>query len=314
MVIASSIYPWLKEQGFHITLYCQSGQGYDTAKNDPHVDRFIVQNRDAVPPQVLAQFWGHEKNKYTKWVNLSESMEATLLACPDRAQWEWPNELRAKFLDKNYVEFVHELAQVPPPYRPKFYSTESERVWAREKAKSYGKRNILWSLSGSSGHKAWPHLDSVIAAVLLEYPDVHFVLVGDDFCRILEQGWEKEPRVHCHSGKWSIRESLSFCEVANLILGTETGLLNAAGYLDVPKIINLSHSSEEMLTKHWRNTTVLRQPKGVGCNKQPCRQLHGSGGVSQWLDCPKHEETGTALCQFHIGPDVMMNAIRKVLD
>ena len=313
MVQTSSLFPWLKEQGYHLTLYSQSGQGHEAIKHDPHIDRFIIQAKDQIPPQFLEEFWNYTRKKYDKWVNLSESVEATLLASPGRANWEWPNHLRAKYLDRNYLEWTHELAGVPPPYRPKFYSTQEERIWAKEKARSYGRRNILWSLSGSSGHKVWPHLDAVIAGLMLRYPDVHVVLVGDEFCTILEVGWEKERRVHRQSGKWNIRQSMAFAEVADIIIGTETGLLNAAGSMDAWKIVTLSHSSQEMLTKHWKNVIALEQPDGVGCSKHPCRQLHGASGHDPWEDCPQERETGTALCQYHIGPQTMFAAIETAL-
>jgi len=106
---------------------------------------------------------------------------------------------------------------------------------------------------------------------------------------------------------------MSFAEAADLIIGTETGLLNAAGFMDTPKIITLSHSSPEMLTKHWKNTIALQQPKGVGCPKSPCRQLHGHDGRNPWEDCPQEQTTGTALCQFHITEDVMWDAVVSVL-
>lgn len=323
MIQMSSILPSLKEHGYHVTVYCQKGAGYDVIKNDPHVDRFIVQGKDEVPNQFLGEFWREHKKKYDKWINLCESVEGTLLASPGRANFDWPNHIREKYLDRNYLEWTHELAEVPGPYRPKFYSTLEERAWARKQADRFGRRNILWSLAGSSGHKVWPHLDAMIARMMLLYPDTHVVLVGDDSAKILEQGWGKwdedkqdlvpvEPRVHLRSGKWSIRESMAFAEVADLIIGTETGLLNAAGSMDAAKIITLSHSSPEMLTKHWVNVIPLQQPKGVGCSKSPCRQLHGGNNTDSWLDCPQHEE-GVALCQYHIGPEMMWEAIEKVL-
>jgi ADP-heptose:LPS heptosyltransferase/predicted SAM-dependent methyltransferase len=322
MAQVSSIFPGLKEQGYHITLYCQAG-GYEVVKHDPHIDRFIVQEKDAVPPQFLEEFWTETRKKYDKWVNLCESVEGTLIASPGRANWEWPNELRAKYMDRNYLEWTHELAQVPPPYRPKFYSTLEERAWARRTAQRWGRRNILWSLAGSSGHKVWPHLDQVIQRILRTYDDVHVVLVGDQFARLLQSGWDTldggkwvdvNPRVHCKSDVWSIRESMAFAEVADLIIGTETGLLNAAGSMDAWKIVTMSHSSQNMLTRHWKNVIALEQPKVVGCNKQPCRQLHGANNRDPWEDCPQEPETGTALCQFHIGPNMMWEAITSVLD
>lgn len=307
MIQASSVFPGLKAQGYHITLYC-SDMGYQVVKHDPNVDRFIVQGTGEVPAQFLSEFWDYTQKKYDKWVNLSESVECSILAAHDRSNFYWPDAVRAKYMDRNYIEFTHELAEVPAPYKPTFYPTGKEREKARWQANQWGRRNILWSLSGSSVHKTWPHLDSVIARLMLSYKDVHVVLVGDELSQILETGWEKEPRVHCRSGKWSIRESMAFAEVADLLIGTETGLMNAAGSMEVPKIVTLSHSSQEMLTKHWRNVIALEQPKGVGCPKNPCRQLHFN-----WDHCPKHEETGTALCQYHIGPEMMWAAIEQVL-
>ena len=304
----SSIFPLLKDDGYHVTLYCQSGPGYEVLKHDPHIDRFIIQGKDQVPPQFLQEFWDETSKKYDRWINLSESVEGTLLAIPGRANHEWPNEVRAKFMDRNYLEWTHDLAQLPHIFQPKFYSTLEERAWARKTASRMGRKNVLWSLSGSSGHKVWPWLDQIVARLMTDYDDVHVTLVGDEFCRLLESGWEAEPRVHCMSGKWSIRESMAFAEVADLIVGTETGLLNAAGHMDVPKIITLSHSSEEMLTKYWRNTTSLKQPAGVGCPKFPCRQLHYN-----WKYCPQEPETGTSLCQFHIDPEMMWSAVLKYL-
>lgn len=313
MVQMSSILPALKRQGYWIDLYCQAGPGYDVIRTDPHVDRFIVQGKDEVPPQFLQEFWDYTRKKYDKWVNLCESVEGTLLANPGRTNWEWPNACRAKYLDRNYLEWTHELAEVPFEPRSKFYSTLEEKAWARKKAAQWGRKNILWSLSGSSGHKMWPHIDIIIARVMLAWTDVHIVTVGDDFCRILEVPWEKEPRVHCKSGAWSIRKTLAFAEAADLVIGTETGVLNAAGLMEVPKIIMLSHSSEHMLTKHWKHTVALRQPQGVGCPKQPCRQLHGGGGANPWDDCPQHEETGASLCQYHIDPEEVWGAVLAVI-
>lgn len=223
-----------------------------------------------------------------------------MLAIPGRANHEWPNSTRAKFMDRNYVEFVHDIAEVPGPYSQKFYSTDEEKKWGREVASRWGKKNVLWSLSGSSGHKTWPHMDTIIARIMLAYKDVHVTLVGDGACVLLEQGWGKEPRVHCMSDKWSIRQTMSFAEQCDLVIGPETGVMNGVAFMPMPKIVTLSHSSVEMLTKWWVNTVSLEQPKGIGCNKSPCRQLH-----STWEHCFQEPETGTALCQYHIGPDQM---------
>src|SRR6185503_12589720 len=85
MIQMSSILPWLHENGYHVTVYCQAGIGHDVVKHDPHIDRFVIQGKDEIPPQFLEEFWNYTRKKYTKWINLCESVEATLLASPGRA-------------------------------------------------------------------------------------------------------------------------------------------------------------------------------------------------------------------------------------
>ena len=51
---------------------------------------------------------------------------------------------------------------------------------------------------------------------------------------------------------------LAFLDVCDVVIGPETGVLNAASYIGLPhKIVMLSHSSKENLSKHWNNTTTL---------------------------------------------------------
>lgn len=314
MLQASSIFPLLREQGYSITLYCSDG-GYEVVKNDPHVDRFIIQGRDQIPPTFLKEFWDYTKKKYDKWINLSESIEGTLLAYPERVNHEWSPSVKAKYMDVNYLEFTHDLAELPHVFRPKFYATPDEKQWARATANRWGPRNIIWSLSGSSGHKVWPWLDDIIHRIINQLPDTHVVLVGDDFCRLLQTGWDGysdgkkfvykqvHPRIHCKSGEWSIRESMAFAQVADLLIGTETGLLNAMGSEQVPKIVTLSHSSEENLTKHWVNARALK-PDTAKVPCFPCHVLH-----KDWTYCHQDKESGAALCQVNITSDQMWDAI-----
>ncbi len=305
MIQTSSIFPALKEQGYHITLYCAT-RGYDVVKHDPYVDRFVVQDADQVPNPWLGDFWSDLKKKYTKFVNLSESIEGTLLAMEGRPAHSWPHAYRHQMLNKNYLEMTHGIAQVPLPPRQAFYATDNEKAWAASERKRIGGRVILWTLSGSATHKHWPFLDAIVARVMSHYPDVNVVLVGDEMSKLLERGWEGEVRVHCRSGVWSIRETLAFLPECDLIVGPETGVMNAAGMLKVPKICALSHSSKENLTKHWLNCWSLT-PKNTHC--YPCHMLHVNG----FKYCIHDEEAGSAACQSDISVDVMWQAITRHL-
>jgi ADP-heptose:LPS heptosyltransferase/predicted SAM-dependent methyltransferase len=310
---ASSIFPQLKAQGYHITLYA-APRGYEVVKHDPHIDRVILQDPDQVPNAALSDFWAYEEKKYDKWINLSESVEGTFLAIPGRTPARWPHEARHKMLNGNYLEFHHDLAGLPFEPHQKFYATEEEKQGARrERAKIGGDPVIMWSLSGSSIHKHWPHMDSIIAGLLLNYPNCRVVLVGDDLCKMLEAGWDNESRVLKKSGQWSIRETLAFIPECDLIIGPETGVLNAAGFMDVPKIVTLSHSSQENLTRDWVNTIAL-EPESTPC--YPCHLMHyGFSSCKEgFITVNGKQERVGALCQVNISPDQMWTAIQKVLD
>ena len=302
----------LKAQGYHITLYT-SPPGDEVVTNDPNIDVFYLQDKDQVPNHLLGEFWAYHKKKYDKWVNLSESVEGSLLALPGRSVHGWSPLARHKVMDFNYLQIQHELAGIPHEIAMRFYPTDSEKVWAEKQRSKMGKFVIGWPLAGSSVHKTWPHLDQVVASIMLDFPLVDIVFLGGPAAKILEQGWEKEPRVHRRCGQWSIRQSLSFVEVCDMAIGPETGLMNAASCHEYPKVVFLSHSSEENLTRDWPNTRSLWSSKttcpGRGANEAPaCHQLHYT-----WEHCKKDEATSTAQCQADISFDQAYEAIWSTL-
>lgn len=310
---SSSVWAGLKQQGYHVTLFT-ADPGAQVITHDPNIDRVVVFDKDQVPNANLGDFWAWHKKKYDKWVNLSESVEGTMLAMPGRTQHGWSPMVRHKRMNENYVEFQHELAGVPHNPQVKFYATDEEKSWAAHQRKKMGAGPIvLWSLAGSSVHKTWSGLDAIIASFMISYPESHVVLVGGPECVILEAGWENEPRVHKTSGKWSIRQSLAFLDQADLVIGPETGVLNAAACMEVPKIVFLSHSTHENLTRDWRNVFPLfsanTECPGRGANEAPaCHQLHYG-----WAHCKQHPERGTAQCQADISEDVVWDTVKRIM-
>jgi ADP-heptose:LPS heptosyltransferase/predicted SAM-dependent methyltransferase len=304
IIMASSVFPGLKEQGYHVTLYTVPS-AYEVVKHDPHIDHVVLQITDIVPNEELQFFWLHLEQKYDKFINLSESVEGAWLPVPSRVSYHWPDEIRRKYFNKNYIEFAHELAGVPLPPKGRFYPTVEERHWARKNKDKMEGRVVLFSLSGSAVHKTWPHIDMLFARILHAYEDVKIITVGDKLCQILETGWMEEPRVIRRSGEWSIRESMSFCEVSDLIIGPETGLLNAAGMLEAPKICLLSHSTSENLTKHWLNTVALT-PEMTPC--YPCHRMHYG-----FKFCHQDSHSKQALCMVNITVPQVWKEVVKFL-
>jgi len=322
IVQASSVFKGLKEQGYHVTVYC-SPPGSDVILHDPNVDEFYYQDKDQVPNHALGAFWDYQKAKYDKWVNLSESAEGTLLALPGRFLHGVPPKLRHKLTNVNYLELQHDAAGIPHKPAVHFYATPEEQAWAKATKAAMGDYAIVWSLAGSSVHKTWPYVDNIVAALLLEFPNVHIVMVGGPSAVLLEQGWFKvdetgmplrdaagkkiptDPRVHPMSGDWTIRETMAFAQVADMVIGPETGVLNAVSHENVAKIVFLSHSTSENLTRDWINTHALIAKNthcpGRGDNEAPaCHQLHyGWDHCKNSLD-DEGKPMGIAQCQIEI--------------
>lgn len=302
---ASSVFYGLKKQGYHVTLY-SSAPGVEVVLYDPNIDVIIEQDKDQVPNHELGEFWAYTKKKYDKFINLSESVEGTLLAMPNRINHTWPHSVKNTLMDINYLSFQHALSEIPHEPAIQFYRTEDEKKWARKTKNEHQGKIVVWALAGSSVHKTWPYLDTIIARMLLEDPTIQIYLVGGPECIILEAGWDHEKRVHKTCGKWSIRQTFSFLYEADLVIGGETGVLNAAACMQMRKLVTLSHSSKNNLTRDWVNTVSLT-PKNTTCF--PCHTLHFG-----FQFCHQDKETGTAACQADISADTMWDSVKEWMD
>jgi ADP-heptose:LPS heptosyltransferase/predicted SAM-dependent methyltransferase len=309
----SSVCAGLKAQGFHVTLMT-SPPAHTVIEFDPNIDAFYLQDKDQVPNHMLGDYWAYHRRKYDKWVQLSESVEGSLLCIPGKTPHLWSPAARHRYMNHNYVEFSHLIADIPHRPQVKFHTRESERAWAKaERARLGGAPLVLWALAGSSVHKTWDGLDRTVASILTEFPGSHVVFVGGADAAILEQGWENERRVHCKSGKYGIRETMSLLEVVDVGIGPETGVMNAMSQLPQPKVLFLSHSTEENLCRDWVNTTSIASENthcpGRGANEAPaCHMLHYS-----WEFCRQHPERGIAQCQADIDGEAAWHAIRDAI-
>lgn len=307
---AANILPELKRQGYHVT-FMTTPKGQDILLHDPHIDDWIIQDPDQVPNAELGAYWEATAKRFDKFVNLSESVEGTLLAMPGRANHAWPQPVRHAVLNANYLEFTSTLAQLPYRSEAKFYPSDDEIVWSQAFRDGFAKDEFLlmWALSGSSVHKFTPHQDTVMHRVLKELPRAHIVLAGDYACKILEGGWKDGRRVRLTSGELSIRQTLALALASDCVVGPETGVLNAVAFEPMGKVVFLSHSSRENLTLHWRNTqSIFPDAADVPC--YPCHQLH----YAPARYCSLDEATGAAMCQVKVTPEEILSAIKMQYD
>lgn len=314
---ASGILPELKRQGYHIT-FMTTPRGQEILRHDPHIDAWLLQDDDQVPNQELPLFWMAQAKHFDRFIQLSESVEGTLLAFPGRTNHSWPDSVRRREMDKNYLEWTAQLAELPYMSEARFYPDAAETSKARGYLagiknqlagplrilmRAPDRFNIMWCLAGSSIHKFYPHQDTVIARVLAEIPEAVIVFNGDEACKILEFGWENNPRTRCESGKMGIRDTLTLAQQVDCVVGPETGVLNAVAFEPNGKVIMLSHSSAENLTKHWVNTDTM-MPANTSC--YPCHRLHYGREF-----CREDADTGAAACQHDIAPELVFEAIRR---
>lgn len=312
MIQASCLFPQLKAQGYEVTVMT-TDKGKNMLKHDPYVDKFFIQDDDQVPNPELGPYWDFWRSKYDRLINLSMSIEGACLVIPDDFRTHWTKQAIHRFCNHNYLEVQSEIADVPLNAKAaKFYPSQSEKDWAKKELDPIrDKQIILWSLSGSSLHKCSPYTDNVIARVLSTYPDAHFILVGDNACQLLEHGWENEKRIWCKSGKYSIRETLTLAQNVDLVMGPETGVLNSVAMEKVYKVIMLSHSSKENLTKHWVNTNSL-VPVKTPC--YPCHKLHFGRGTCPVTNLGTDESpVPAAACTAELDTDKIYKAVRDCL-
>lgn len=315
--LAASILPLLQKQGYHVTFNTKP-EVQSLLKHDPHIDEWLIQGQDFVPNNFLGPYWTALAKRYDHVINLSESIEGLLLSLPGRLNHSYSDDARRALYDHvNYLEHTHNIAAVPHDFSgSRFYPSVAEVAWAKAVRRSMDGPVIAWCVNGSSPHKVYPWVDTV-AKWLLERTPAHIVLYGDPgvgnhlataILDCLKACGAASPRITSIADKWDIRKSLAFAQQCDVIVGPETGPMNAMAMEDrVAKVIYLSHSSADNLTKHWKATTTLEPDE----NKCPCRNCHRLH--YDWTFCNKDEKTGAALCASAISPNRVFEAIATAI-
>jgi predicted SAM-dependent methyltransferase/ADP-heptose:LPS heptosyltransferase len=286
MLQAASICAGLKQEGYHVTLYTRAPFS-EVVAHDPHIDRLINLNTYLLPDGMLGTFptewampcWDHLKDSCDRFVNLAYAMEAWSLILPTQPARHWPHAVRHAQCNGNYLEFQEQIAGLPHAPRVKFYPTEEESTWAKSQRIMLGPDPVLlWAVKGTGVNKYWPFIAPLIHWIRTTYPTMHIVLTGSptDLTEVLP--WDGQPFVTV-AKTWTMRQAMAMAQRADLVMGPETGLLHAVCQEPMPKIVLLSHSTEENLTRDWVNTTALSSTE-TPC--YPCHMLHDT-----WNDCAR---------------------------
>lgn len=312
-IIAASVLPELKKQGYHITFNGQPPQ-IDVLRCDPNIDEFMLQDRNQVPVQVLGPFHKRMLERYDRVIDLSGSIEDLLLTGPQSLIDKWPDDVRHKICDVNYMERTHDIAGVPHVFHQKFYPTKQEAKEAEDFWASFppGPR-IFWQMNGSHINKYWARMPAAAIRILNETNGVIF-FSGDKDCQHPADGIatilndmaspEIRQRVKMSTGQLTLRQVLAMAQQADVVIGQETGVLNGVAMEPNRKIVFLSHSTVENLTKHWVNTESLVPTSACF----PCHRMH-----YDWSRCHLDKAAGMAACQASIKVDQVIDAVKRAL-
>ena len=314
-LVAGSVMKGLSEQGYHVTLNA-GPLGELLLRNSPYIDDYLILNEGTLRPDQYDEYFRRIGERYDKVINLNSTFEGLMLAHQGQNSFYFPPEARRFIFDKNYQELAHYVAGVPLEPQDAFFPTASEDEWAAG-GRAYMARSepcVVWAINGSAIHKVYPWIN--VVAGWLTKANVHVVLAGgDDASQQFEKGilqtlmedGANASYVHPGVGRWTIRESITFARHADCVIGPETGLLHGVAMTKVPKVVYLSHSSAENLTKRWINTTTLTPDPGR-CPCYPCHQIH-----HWWDTCSKDDEHQAARCASSIAPEAVFEAIMAAL-
>ena len=286
----SAYLPALKADGWHITVYT-GVRGEEALRHDPHIDAFEVQPQgifDNGPLQMA--YWLAMERRHARFLNCVGAVERRLLPGPNEPDFYLPEHQRRRLHNGNYVQAMAEwigLAFDPQTMRQRFYPTKDELAFAYARRAEMDGPVVVLNPAGSSAAKYWPHAQA--AMIRLAREGVHSVLLGDlragKFDPVVQKGVEYG---HVVGEAWTVRQAMAFAQIADVVVGTESALVNAVAYEPALKIVLLSHSSPENLTRDWENTLAVTSH--APCF--PCHRIHMT-----MQHCHADPNTGAALCQ-----------------
>jgi len=297
---ASSVLWHLKQQGYHVTVYTAK-TGADVLRHDPHIDRLIALPDGVLTDDELMAFWAHEAVKYDRWTNLLGSVENRLLYHQNTSEFFLPHRLRHRFANHNYLEMVHDYADVPHEWHQKYYPLEVERAWAKKMRALLPGPVVVINPAGSGPVKYWPHAQRLME--LLAEHKIYSLVLGD----VRDDAvLGCEPYGIFVGMEWPVRNALAYALEADVVVATESLIANAVAFEPMLKVITLSHSSRENLTRDWINTATI-EPEGLAC--YPCHRIHPPA----YHFCARDTVTKAAACQAKARPEAIADLIVQYL-
>jgi ADP-heptose:LPS heptosyltransferase len=324
--MAACVLPPLKRQGYMIEVISAT-PNHAIFYHNPMIDKLSVidvnidLNRDK---PVEWQKWFHRRSlEGDVFVHLSHSCEMEHCLLPEQTAFWWPPDVRRARCAGNYLETAQRIAQVPFEFgHPLFFPSDAERELAMKTRQQIGGSVVIgWVMSGSRLDRHYPYSAITIARLIKEL-DASVIITGVP----TEEGFKEAKEVMAEVTKrngsdkgfilatspdtsltWGLRRSLTQLQYCDLVISPDTGPPWAVAFEQVPKVMMLSNSSVENVTKHWTNTITLHADQTrVPC--YPCHRLH-----QEQSTCVINAEKNGAKCITDISVECLVTAAKAGL-
>jgi len=264
----------LTEEGHtvDVAIYPQNEAVY---RHNPYIDKLIL-----YPDDEGYLDWKEQVEKdYKQIIYLGMTLEKKYLHRTDGFFGPIPSleERRAAAAGQNYIDETIRAAGFSvngKHYRPELYQSEKETAILeryRRELSADGRKIIFWNILGSTKNKTIVRGFKYIEQVLARVPDsIHWILTG---YQINAANMPQDSRVK--QANWDLRTSMLLTQLADVVIGPESALVNAAGAYDTPKVIFYSHSAPENLGVNYLN----HYPICPSCDCHPCYLL-----TLNWFD------------------------------
>lgn len=264
----------LAGKGYEVHIACMS-HNFEVFLHNPYISELIPLPATGHLSRWVKDF-AQERSRYELVLTASGHVEVGLLYRTDTAWGTIPdiNERRTRAAGVNYMDLILEkLGFEERGLRPEFYFSpeEVEQMTAvRDRLQADRTQLILWQWDGSSRSKQLVWAPWYLQEVLKRKPQAtHYVFTPDPDMQALIP---KHPKVYNAWGASGIRNTIQLCAVADLVIGPESFMVNAAGAFETPEIIFFSHSAPDNLARYYQNCYAVVPSPEVACH--PCYLIH----------------------------------------
>lgn len=289
-VIITPVIRHLYSQG-HELVVVTSARGMEVFKGNPHISKLVLHKEDTPIDKLSENIdFLQKKFKCEKVYDFSESIEVSLSQHPRSPNYKLPKQDRLARFDRNFYEYSFEHIGEScegVDLTPELFFEDHE---IKEVRKYYikDKFNVLLALSGSGNNKCWPWMQDFAYKIAEEYPEIHFITVGDEKSRLIEPEGE---RITNLCGKIPMRQAMALTKVVDFVIAPDTGIIHASGCYPTPKMCLLGHNTKNCIVKHFQNDySIEADPILSPCS--PCLFLV----YDMKLQCPLSSDTGGSIC------------------